>query len=129
MKPIWVPRLMIAVACLHLTFGLLILPAGLDGPNPLPAMLDEGLFNSLHGDPAREALAWFNIAGLAWLMQAHLVYWILKHTGRIPYLVGGWLIGTAVPMLFFMPASGFWLALVVGVFALFAARRTAEAAP
>ncbi|HCT76596.1 MAG TPA: hypothetical protein DGG94_12235 [Micromonosporaceae bacterium] len=121
MKPIWVPRLLTAIACLHLAVGLFILPSALDGSNPLPEMLG---FNSLRGDPAREAVAWFNIAGLAWLAQGHFVYWIVRHTGRIPYAVGGWLIGTAVPMLFFMPTSGFWLALALGIYALFVARKT-----
>ncbi|WP_020522670.1 DUF6463 family protein [Catelliglobosispora koreensis] len=121
MKPIWVPRLLVAVACVHLAFGLFVLPSLFDGPNPLPGML---AFNSLNGDPVREAVAWFNIAGLAWLAQAHFIFWIVRQTGRMPYAVGAWLAGTAAPMLFFMPMSGFWFALALGIYALFVARKT-----
>lgn len=121
MKPIWVPRLLTAIACLHLAFGLFILPSIFDGPNPFPEMF---AFNSLEGDPVREAVAWFNIAGLAWLAQAHFIFWMVKHTGRIPYAVGGWLVGTSAPMLFLMPMSGFWFVLALGIHALFVARKT-----
>ena len=52
---------------------------------------------------------------------------MIRRTGRIPSLVGWWTVGLAVPSLVLLPASGFWLAVGVGILALVAARRDERA--
>jgi hypothetical protein len=53
---------------------------------------------------------------------------VIHRTGRIPALVGWWTLGLAVLSLMLLPASGFRLALGVGILALVAARRDDRAA-
>src|SRR4051794_37248973 len=64
------------------------------------------------------------VAARAGIDAAH---WVIRRTGRIPALVGCWTLGLAVLSLVLLPASGFWLALGVGILALVAARRDERA--
>ena len=123
----WVPRLIVGVACLHTLFGLFVLPASLD-PNPLAGIVDDGFVNAIDRNVDRAATFWFLATGVLWFNVGHLTHWVIRRTGRIPALVGLWTLGLAVPSLVLLPASGFWLALGVGILALVAARRDDRAA-
>lgn len=105
----WVPRLLAAVSVLHLAYGAVML----------------GVPTSLHTE-AQVSAFWFLITGVAWLSQAHLAMWTVRRTGTLPALVGWWLVATSVPGVILMPASGFWLALAVGLSALAASRKAAN---
>jgi hypothetical protein len=123
----WIPRLIVGVACLHTLFGLFVLPASLD-PNPLAGIVDDGFVDSIGANADRGVTFWFLATGVVWFNVGHLTHWVIRRTGRIPALVGWWTLGLAVPSLVLLPASGFWLALGVGIFALVAARRDERAA-
>jgi hypothetical protein len=118
----WVPRLIVGVACVHILFGLLVLPASLD-PNPLTGIVDDGVVDAVDGNSDRTTTFWFLATGVVWLTLGHLTHWVVRRTGRVPALVGWWTVGIAVPSVLLMPASGFWLVLAVGILALVAARR------
>jgi hypothetical protein len=122
----WIPRLIVGVACLHTLFGLTVLPVSLDS-NPLTGIADDGFVDAVDGNVERAATFWFLATGVVWFNVGHLTHWVIRRTGRIPALVGWWTLGLAVPSLVLLPASGFWLALAVGVLALVAARRDERA--
>jgi Family of unknown function (DUF6463) len=71
---------------------------------------------------------WFLATGGVWFNVGHLTHRVIRRTGRIPALVGWWTLGLAVLSVVLLPASGFWLALGVGILALVAARRDDRAA-
>jgi len=123
----WIPRLIVGVALIHTLYGLFVLPASLDA-NPLTGIADDGFVDAVEGDVERGATFWFLAFGVVWFTLGHLTHWVVRRTGQVPALVGWWTIGLTVPSLILLPASGFWLALVVGVLALVAARRDARAA-
>jgi hypothetical protein len=123
----WIPRLIMGVACVHTLFGLFVLPASLD-PNPLAGIVDDGFVNAVDGNADRGVTFWFLATGVVWFNVGHLTHWAIRRTGRLPALVGWWTVGFAVPSLVLLPASGFWLVLIVGILALVAARRDDRAA-
>lgn len=123
----WIPRLIVGVACLHTLFGFVVLPGSLDA-NPFTGVAGDGFVDTIDGDLERAATFWFLATGIVWFTVGHLTHWAIRRTGRIPALVGWWTLGLAVPSLVLLPASGFWLALVVGVLALVAAGRDERAA-
>jgi hypothetical protein len=118
----WIPRLIVGVAAVHTLFGLTVLPMSLDS-NPLTGIADDGFVDAIDGNVERAATFWFLATGVVLFNVGHLTHWAIRRTGRIPALVGWWTLGLAVPSLVLLPASGFWLALAVGVLALVAARR------
>ncbi|MGI9042166.1 MAG: DUF6463 family protein [Gemmatimonadales bacterium] len=70
------------------------------------------------------------MTGLAWLALGDVAGWCVRETGRLPAHLGGWLLATSVPMIVLLPASGGWLIVALGAFALRAARdEHARAAP
>jgi hypothetical protein len=58
-----VPRLIVAVACIHIFVGLLVRPDSLD-PNPLTGIARDGFVNSIAGNVDREATFWFLATGV-----------------------------------------------------------------
>jgi hypothetical protein len=58
-----VPRLIVAVACIHIFVGLLVRPDSLD-PNPLTGIARDGFVNSIAANVDREATFWFLATGV-----------------------------------------------------------------
>jgi hypothetical protein len=114
----WIPRAMLAGAALHLA-------AGLADPRTRE-LVDAGLAGALDGDPGREAVLWLLALGLAFAALAELARWSVRATGRLPTRLGEWLAGIGALIVFVAPASGGWLVLALGAWAMWAVRRTAS---
>ena len=87
-----------------------------------------GSSDSTSGDAERESALWFHLTGLAWLALGELARWTVRETGRLPARLGGWLLGTGMALTVFMPASGGWLVIGVGLLALLPARGKGQGA-
>jgi hypothetical protein len=113
----WIPRVALAGAALHIAIGL---------ANPRTRdLVDAGLVGALDGDPGREAILWFLALGLAFAALAELARWSVRATGRLPTRLGEWLAGIGALIVVVEPASGGWLVLGLGAWAMWAVRRKA----
>ncbi|TMR39738.1 DUF6463 family protein [Actinomadura geliboluensis] len=118
----WTPRLILAIAVLHVLVGL-----GSDRSH-WRGIVSEGLWNTVAGDDARLTASWFLLCGVALFGLGLLVRRSVIATGTVP-AEAGWLLlvlGTLVSVL--EPASGGWALLVIGALSLTATRRTASRA-
>jgi hypothetical protein len=113
----WIPRAMLGGAALHIT-------AGLADPRTRE-LVDAGLVGALDGDPGREAVLWLLALGLAFAALAELARWSVRVAGRLPTHLGEWLAGIGALIVLVAPASGGWLVLALGGWAMWAVPRTA----
>ena len=114
----WIPRVALAGAALHLASGL---------AHPRTReLVDAGLAGALDGDQGREAILWLLALGLAFAALGELARWSVRATGRLPTRLGEWLVGIGVLVVVVEPASGGWLVLGLGGWAMWAVRRTAS---
>ncbi len=113
----WIPRAMLAGAALHIASGLAD-PRTRD-------LMDAGLVGALDGDPGREAILWFLALGLAFAALGEVARWSVRVTGRLPIPLGEWLMGIGALIVVVAPASGGWLVLGLGGWAMWAVRRRA----
>jgi Family of unknown function (DUF6463) len=113
----WIPRAMLAGAALHLAIGL--------ADPRTRELLDAGLVGALDGDPGREAILWLLALGLAFAALGELARWSLRTAGRLPTRLGEWLLGIGALIVVVEPASGGWLVLGLGGWAMWASRRRA----
>jgi hypothetical protein len=116
---IWVPRLLLATAVLH------IAAAATAVPDTWVGIARAGFFNVLGGHDDRKLALYFAVLALPLAMAATMTRWMLRTTGRIPAQVGWWLIATGLPIVVLGPASGAWLLLGIGGLAVAASRRPA----
>lgn len=113
----WIPLAMLAGAALHLAMGLADLRTR--------ELVDAGLVAALDGDPGREAILWLLALGLAFAALAEVARWSVRATGRLPTRLGEWLVGIGALIVAVAPASGGWLVLGLGGWAMWAVRRRA----
>lgn len=113
----WVPRLMIAVALVHMLVGAVVSHAHWYG------ILTEGLWNTVtDDDDGRMKALWFMVSGLTLLglgLQAG------RHravTGRTPPETGWLLLALGVFISLLEPLSGGWALIALGVFAVLSRR-------
>lgn len=112
----WIPRLVLAVAAVHVLLGLTAAP--------LRGMLQDGLFDTVGSDASREAAVWFLVTGLALLMIGESTREQVRVTGRLPRSLAPFLLGSGALICLVIPASGAWALLGLGVWALGARGRS-----
>lgn len=115
----WLPRLIIALALIHLAYGLFV-----EHPGVLGDMARDGLWASADSDN-REYFLWFMIGGLALLALGHTAHRAVAATGRIPAFIGGHLLAIGLTIAVFSPNGGGWLVILLGALTLLTARRQA----
>lgn len=101
----WIGRWLMVVGLLHcLSGGLLFAP-------PLLGIVQDGLWNTIHADIARQAAFWFEVVGLTAILFGALVDRLEKMHDRWPRWVGyGFLLLTLL-IIVVLPIGGGWLLL------------------
>lgn len=102
----WIGLSIMVIGIIHSLFGMVFLN------ETLAELLREGLFNTVHGQPMREATFWFLFGGIAMILIGALVRWMEKQNYQLPRFLGWSLLAIAVAVVFIMPASGGWLMFV-----------------
>ena len=64
----WIGRWLLAVGLIHLSFGLVFMH------DTLGLLWSEGLWNTVNGQPVREAVFWFFCTGIVLLIVGALVH-------------------------------------------------------
>lgn len=103
--------LMMATGALHTLLGFLVFTG------PARAIWQAGVWNSIARDYSRATILWFTCSGVLLLLMGYLMHWILRQQ-PLPRALG---VGLAVLGLaggVIMPASGFWLVLVLAILVL-----------
>lgn len=111
---------MLLTGVLHVTTGLIAF-----GPL-FGAMLASGLINSAR-EPAEHRLAfWFTFVGLLMGLTGYLMDWVVRRKGMVlPRGFGYLLTGLCLVGVVLIPASGFWLVLLQGIYLIIYRRQRA----
>jgi membrane protease YdiL (CAAX protease family) len=105
----WIGRFIILIGIVHLLVGFVLIgDVGLE-------LLREGLFNTVNGQPMREAFFWFVFGGLTMIIIGKLTLWYEQQAIPFPAFLGWSLLGLSLLVVFIMPASGGWLMLIASV--------------
>ena len=105
------------VGAVHSVFGLVFLG------DTLAILWNEGLFNTVNGQPEREFAFWFVFFGLLTILLGAVVDWTEVSKAGLPQVFGWALLGLTLICVTVMPISGGWLLLPP---ALGAIRRSRE---
>ena len=105
----WIGKFIIFIGVLHTFFGLaFILPQ-------MGELLDEGIFNTINGQPKREAFLWFLFSGFLLLILGGLVNWMERHEYSLPKFLGWALFIVTACAVFLSPQSGGWLIFIPAI--------------
>ncbi|MGW1892295.1 DUF6463 family protein [Streptomyces sp. NPDC002004] len=114
---LWVPRLMLAAAVVHMTVGGIVSYAHWSG------MVSDGLWNAVRNDDyARMTTLWFMISGVAFFGLGLLARRSVIATGTVPKETGWILLALGIAVAVLEPVSGGWSLVVIGVLALVTSR-------
>jgi hypothetical protein len=108
----WIGKTLFAVGVIHLCFGFFFMRS------TLAVLWSEGLFNTVNGQPNREAVFWFLCTGLLLLILGALIDHLETSGFGIPLFVAWSFLALTVVCVVVMPISGIWLLVpaVVGMF-------------
>ncbi|MEV8529382.1 DUF6463 family protein [Streptomyces sp. NPDC052000] len=114
---LWVPRLMLAAAVLHMMVGVIAAYSHWSG------MVSDGLWNTVRNDDARMMALWFMISGIAFFGLGLLARRSVIATGTMPAETGWILLTLGIPVAVLEPVSGGWSLIAIGVLAVVVSRR------
>lgn len=99
----WIGKWLFAVGVIHSLFGFVFMRT------TLAVLWSERLFNTVNGQPAREAVFWFLCTGSLLLIAGALIDHIERHGLGIPEFVTWAFVVLTVIGVVVMPISGIWL--------------------
>jgi hypothetical protein len=99
----WIGKWLFAVGVIHLSFGLVFMH------DTLGLLWAEGLWNTVNGQPPREAVFWFLCTGIMLLIVGVLVNQGERESHAIPRFVTWSFAALTVIGVVVMPISGIWL--------------------
>ncbi|MYT27376.1 MULTISPECIES: DUF6463 family protein [unclassified Streptomyces] len=115
---LWVPRLMLAAAVVHMMVGIIAAYSHWSG------IISDGLWNTVRNDDdARMTALWFMISGVAFFGLGLLARRSVIATGTVPTETGWILLALGIPVAVLEPVSGGWSLIAIGVLAVVASRR------
>lgn len=106
----WIGKFLFGIGVLHTIVGVALL-APLVGPE----LLEDGLVNTINGQPKREAFLWFLISGFLILLMGGIVNYMEKNGINIPRFVGWSLLALTIFTVFLSPLSGGWLIFIPAI--------------
>lgn len=116
----WIGKWLFAVGVIHLSFGLAFMH------EILTLLWSEGLWNTVNGQPPREAVFWFLCTGAVLLIVGVLVNQFEREGFGIPRFVTWTFAGLVVVGIVVMPISGIWLLIPPAVGMLLRSRKASE---
>lgn len=116
----WIGKWLFAVGVIHSLFGFVFMR------NTLAVLWLEGVFNTVNGQPAREAIFWFLYTGFLLLVVGVLIDQVERSNLVIPWFVTWSFVAMAVIGVVVMPISGIWLLTPAVVGMLFRRRQIRE---
>ena len=99
----WIGKWLFGVGVIHLSFGLVFMH------DTLALLWSEGLWNTVNGQPPREAVFWFLCAGIMLLIVGALVNQAEREALTIPRFVTWSFTALTIVGVIVMPISGIWL--------------------
>ena len=99
----WIGKWLFAVGVVHLSFGLAFMH------DTLALLWSEGLWNTVNGQPPREAVFWFLCAGIMLLIVGVLVNQAERQRLAISRCVTWMFAALTLIGVVVMPISGIWL--------------------
>jgi hypothetical protein len=105
-SPRWIGMAFMVIGVIHSAVGFWLLR------DTVAELVQEGLFNTVHGQPMREAAFWFLFFGFLVIILGAVLDFSESQGFPLPRFLSWFtlvFIGSAV---FIMPVSGFWLVLV-----------------
>ena len=113
----WIGKWLIAVGVIHSLFGFVFMRS------TLAVLWSERGFNTVNGQPAREAVFWFLFTGFLLLTVGALIDQVERRGLALPWFVTWSFVLLTVIGVVVMPISGIWLLLPPVVGMLFRCRQ------
>ena len=103
---LWIGKAVIIIGVIHSVFGFVFFFG------TIANIFDEGVFNTVNGQPVREAVFWFLFSGFLIILFGMLINWVEGEGIEIPRFVGWSLLLLTIVTVAIMPISGGWLVFV-----------------
>jgi hypothetical protein len=116
----WIGKWLFGVGVIHLSFGLSFMH------DTLALLWSEGLWNTVNGQPPREAVFWFLCTGVVLLIVGVLVNQVECEGIGIPRFVTWTFAGLVMVGVVVMPISGIWLLIPPVVGMMIRSRKASE---
>ena len=116
----WIGKWLFGVGVIHLSFGLVFMH------DTLRLLWSEGLWNTVNGQPVREAVFWFLCTGIVLLIVGVLVNQAERTGLTIPRFVTWSFAALVLIGVLVMPISGIWLMIPPAVGMLIRGRTVTE---
>jgi len=116
----WIGKFIIGIGLVHTLLGVVFFA------DQFATWIDEGLWNTVNGQPEREFPFWFLSFGTLAIILGFLTDWIERRAADFPMFLGWSLLGLTVVMVFIMPASGGWLMFAPSIGAILRSRTGSE---
>jgi hypothetical protein len=118
----WIPRLLIFTAAAHVVVAVV-------QQKTWRVIASNGVWNTVTGQPAREADLWFFLGAPSFLLLGLLARTIIRVTGTVPLWFGVGLIFIGGLISVLSPVGGGWLVLAIGVLSVVVAQRSPVGLP
>lgn len=115
----WIGKFLFGVGVLHTLVGIILLT-----PLVGEELLADGLFNSINGQPKREAFLWFLMSGFFMLIIGAMLNFMEQQNCDLPNFLGWALLSVTIFAVFLSPISGGWLILVPAIALILKTKRS-----
>lgn len=102
----WKGKCIAGIGVLHTLFGVFLIAP------QMGELLEDGIFNTINGQPKREAFLWFLFSGFILIILGQLSDWIEVKQIALPVTLGWGLLIVTILTLILSPLSGGWLILI-----------------
>jgi hypothetical protein len=116
----WIGKWLFAVGVIHLSFGVIFMH------ETLAVLWSERLWNTVNGQPPREAVFWFLCTGIMLLIVGVLVNQAERQRPAIPRFVTWMFAALTLIGVVVMPISGIWLMIPPAIGMVIWSRRSTE---
>ena len=106
----WAGKCLFGIGILHTLFAIVLLM-----PLVGSELLAEGVFNTISGQPKREAFLWFLLTGFFMLLVGAMINFMEQNQLNVPKFVGWSLLAIAIFTVFLSPFSGAWLIFIPAI--------------